>query len=606
MTSFDHIRNFSIIAHIDHGKSTLADRILQMTNTVAERDMREQVLDRMDLERERGITIKAQAVRIYYHADDGQEYQFNLIDTPGHVDFTYEVSRSMAACEGVILVVDATQGVEAQTLANTLLALENDLEIVPVLNKIDLPGAEPEKRADEIVSVIGCPRSDILHISAKTGEGVAEVLEAVVHMIPPPKGDPDGAPRALIFDSVYDQYQGVVAFVRVRDGSFRKNDALLALATGRRSEIEEVGIFSPDMLKTDVLHAGEVGYIIPGIKEVADLRVGDTLTSGRNPATEPLPGYRDITPMVFCGLFPIDGEQYPELRDALEKLKLNDASLHYEPETSKALGFGFRCGFLGLLHMEIIRERLEREFDLDLLATTPSVLYEVETVTGEVLHISNPVEFPESGSIKEVREPYIAATILVPAEFVGPVMELCNDKRGRFEHMEYLTSDRVRLDYALPLAEIVLDFFDLLKTRSRGYASLDYELKDYEAGDLVRLDIRIANDIVDALSLIVHSDRAYTVGRGLAEKLRKKIPRQMFEIAIQAAVGSRIIARESVAALRKDVIAKCYGGDISRKRKLLEKQKAGKKRMKMVGTVEIPQEAFLAVLDLGEGKEGKK
>jgi GTP-binding protein LepA len=606
MTSFDHIRNFSIIAHIDHGKSTLADRILQMTNTVAERDMREQVLDRMDLERERGITIKAQAVRIYYHAEDGQDYQFNLIDTPGHVDFTYEVSRSMAACEGVILVVDATQGVEAQTLANTLLALENDLEIIPVLNKIDLPGAEPEKRADEIVSVIGCARSDILHISAKTGEGVAAVLEAVVHMIPPPKGDPDGPPRALIFDSVYDQYQGVVAFVRVRDGSFRKNDALLAMVTKRKSEIEEVGIFSPDMLKTDVLSAGEVGYIIPGIKEVADLRVGDTLTSAQRPATEALPGYREITPMVFCGLFPIDGEQYPELRDALEKLKLNDASLYYEPETSKALGFGFRCGFLGLLHMEIVRERLEREFNLDLLATTPNVRYEIELVTGKVLKVSNPVDFPESGSIHEVREPYIAARILLPAEYVGPVMELCNDKRGRFNHMEYLTTDRVRLEYDLPLGEIVLDFFDLLKTKSKGYASLDYELKDYEPGDLVRLDIRIANDVVDALSLIVHADRAYAVGRGLAERLRKKIPRQMFEVAIQAAVGSRIIARESVAALRKDVIAKCYGGDISRKRKLLEKQKAGKKRMKMVGTVEIPQEAFLAVLDLTDGKEGKK
>ncbi|MBN1319539.1 MAG: elongation factor 4 [Thermoleophilia bacterium] len=607
MSTFDHIRNFSIIAHIDHGKSTLADRILQMTNTVAERDMREQILDRMDLERERGITIKAQAVRIYYHAEDGAEYQFNLIDTPGHVDFTYEVSRSLAACEGAILVVDATQGVEAQTLANTLLALENDVELVPVLNKIDLPGAEPEKRADEIVSVIGCSRSDILEISAKTGEGVDAVLEAVVRMVPPPQGDPDGSPRALIFDSVYDQYRGVVAFVRVRDGSFRKDDPLLAMATGRRSEIEEVGIFSPDMLKTDVLHAGEVGYIIIGVKDVADLRVGDTLTSAIRPAKEPLPGYRDITPMVFCGLFPVEGEDYPELRDALEKLKLNDASLHYEPETSQALGFGFRCGFLGLLHMEIIRERLEREFGLNLLATTPNVHYEIELVTGEVLGISNPVDFPaDAGSIKEVREPYISATILVPAEFVGPVMELCNDKRGRFEHMEYLTSDRVRLDYALPLAEIVLDFYDLLKTKSRGYASLDYELKDYEPGDLVRLDVRVAGEIVDALSLIVHEDRAYFIGRGLVEKLRKKIPRQMFEIAIQAAVGSRIIARENVAALRKDVLAKCYGGDISRKRKLLEKQKAGKKRMKMVGNVEIPQEAFLAVLDLGEGKEGKK
>ena len=607
MTTFDHIRNFCIIAHIDHGKSTLADRILQLTNTVAERDMREQVLDRMDLERERGITIKAQAVRIYYKADDGREYQFNLIDTPGHVDFTYEVSRSLAACEGAILVVDATQGVEAQTLANTLLALENDLEIIPVLNKIDLPGAEPEKRAEEIVNVIGCAHDEILMISAKTGEGVPAVLEAVVNRIPPPKGEVEASPRALIFDSVYDQYRGVVAFVRVRDGEFRKNDALLAMVTARRSEIEEVGIFSPDMLKADVLRAGEVGYIIPGIKEVADLRVGDTLTSSRNPATEALPGYRDITPMVFCGLFPIDGEDYPELRDALEKLKLNDASLHYEPETSKALGFGFRCGFLGLLHMEIIRERLEREFDLDLLATTPSVRYEVEMFTGEVLSISNPVDFPaDSGSIKEVREPYLQATILVPADFVGPVMELCNDKRGRFEHMEYLTSDRVKLEYALPMAEIILDFFDILKTKSRGYASLDYELKDYEPGDLVRLDIKVAAEVVDALSLIVHADRAYSIGRGLVEKLRKKIPRQMFEIAIQAAVGSRIIARENVAALRKDVLAKCYGGDITRKRKLLEKQKAGKKRMKMVGNVEIPQEAFLAVLDLGEGKEGKK
>ena len=606
MASFDHIRNFCIIAHIDHGKSTLADRILELTGTVAEREMREQVLDRMDLERERGITIKAQAVRIDYRAEDGNAYQFNLIDTPGHVDFTYEVSRSLAACEGAILVVDATQGVEAQTLANTLLALENDLELLPVLNKIDLPGAEPEKRADEIVSVIGCRREEILKISAKTGEGVPAVLEAVVERIPPPKGEAAGAPRALIFDSVYDQYRGVVAFVRVRDGNFRKDDSILAMVTGRRSQIEEVGTFSPDMQKAEVLRAGEVGYIILGMKEVADLRVGDTITSARRPAAEPLPGYRDITPMVFCGLFPIDGEDYPELRDALEKLKLNDASLHYEPETSKALGFGFRCGFLGLLHMEIIRERLEREFDLDLLATTPNVRYEVELLTGEVLPVSNPVDFPDAGSIKEVREPYISATILLPAEHVGPVMELCNDKRGRFTHMEYLTSERVRLEYDLPLAEIVLDFFDLLKTKSRGYASLDYELKDYEAGDLVRLDIRIAGEVVDALSLIVHSDRAYAVGRGLAERLRKKIPRQLFEVAIQAAVGSRIIARETVAALRKDVLAKCYGGDITRKRKLLEKQKAGKKRMKMVGTVEIPQEAFLAVLDLGEGKEGKK
>ena len=606
MARFENIRNFSIIAHIDHGKSTLADRILEVTHTVEEREMREQMLDRMDLERERGITIKAQAVRIYYTARDGRDYQFNLIDTPGHVDFSYEVSRSLAACEGAILVVDATQGVEAQTLANALLALENDVEIVPVLNKIDLPGAEPEKRADEIVSLIGCPREDILYISAKTGQGVPDVLEAIVNRIPPPQGEADGPPRALIFDSMYDQYRGVVAFVRVKDGSFRKDDPLLAFVTRRRSDVEEVGIFSPDMLKTEVLHAGEVGYIIPGVKEVADLRVGDTLTNPRQPASEPLPGYREAVPMVFCGLFPLDGEDYPNLKDALEKLRLNDASLHFEPETSKALGFGFRCGFLGLLHMEIVRERLEREFGLELLATTPNVRYEVEFLSGEVLSISNPVEFPESGLIKEVREPYIAATILVPSEFVGPVMELCNDKRGRFRHMEYLTADRVRLDYDLPLAEIVLDFFDLLKTRSRGYASLDYEMKDFEPGDLVRLDIRIAGDIVDALSLIVHADRAYAVGRGLTERLRKQIPRQMFEVAIQAAVGSRIIARESVAPLRKDVIAKCYGGDISRKRKLLEKQKAGKKRMKMVGTVEIPQEAFLAVLDLGDSKDGKK
>ncbi|MCX8033075.1 MAG: translation elongation factor 4 [Thermoleophilia bacterium] len=606
MARFDHIRNFCIIAHIDHGKSTLADRILELTGTVPEREMREQVLDRMDLERERGITIKAQAVRINYRSSDGRSYQFNLIDTPGHVDFTYEVSRSLAACEGAILVVDATQGVEAQTLANTLLALENDLEIIPVLNKIDLPGAEPERRAEEIVNVIGCPRSDILLISAKTGEGVPELLEAIVRRIPPPEGNPDGPPRALVFDSVYDQYRGVVAFVRVRDGSFRKGDPVLAMATGRESEIEEVGIFSPDMQKTDLLSAGEVGYIIPGIKEVADLRVGDTLTNAANPAAEPLPGYREVTPMVFCGLFPIEGEDYQDLRDALDKLKLNDAALYYEPETSKALGFGFRCGFLGLLHMDIVRERLRREFGLELLATTPNVRYQVVLTNGQIKEISNPVDFPDAGSIQEVREPYIAAAIITPAEFVGPIMELCTDKRGRFVHMEYLTADRVRLQYDLPLAEIVLDFYDLLKTRSRGYASLDYEFKDYEPGDLVRLDIRIAGEVVDALSLIVHADRAYPVGRALVERLRKKIPRQLFEVAIQAAIGGRIIARETVPALRKDVLAKCYGGDVTRKRKLLEKQKEGKKRMKMIGTVEVPQEAFLAVLDIGQSKEAKK
>jgi GTP-binding protein LepA len=554
----------------------------------------------MDLERERGITIKAQAVRVYYRARDAREYQFNLIDTPGHVDFTYEVSRSLAACEGALLVVDASQGIEAQTLANTYLALENDLEIIPVLNKIDLPGAEPERRTEEIISLIGCAPEDVLHISAKTGEGVVEVLEAIVHRIPPPKGTVAGPARALIFDSLYDQYRGVVAFVRVVDGSFIKGDMLRSYATRRKSEVEEVGIFSPDMLKTDRLVAGEVGYIIAGIKEVADLRVGDTLTHADRPADEPLPGYREATPMVFCGLFPMDGEDYPVLKDALEKLTLNDASLHWEPETSRALGFGFRCGFLGLLHMEIVRERLEREFGLELLATTPNVRYEVHLVNGEVRYVSNPVDFPDPGLILEVREPYIAASILVPNEFVGTVMELCQEKRGTFRDMEYLSAERVRLAYDLPLAEIVLDFFDLLKTRTKGYASLDYELKDFEPGDLVKLDILIAGDIVDALSLIVHKDKAYNVGRALVERLRKRIPRQLFEVAIQAAVGSRIIARESVRALRKDVIAKCYGGDISRKRKLLEKQKAGKKRMKMVGTVEIPQEAFLAVLDLEE------
>jgi len=605
MSAFANIRNFSIIAHIDHGKSTLADRILQITHTVADREMREQVLDRMDIERERGITIKAQAVRVYYKARDGGDYQFNLIDTPGHVDFSYEVSRSLAACEGALLIVDASQGIEAQTLANTYLALENDLEIIPILNKIDLPGAEPERRAEEIMHLIGCTPDEILHISAKTGQGVEEVLEAIVQRIPPPTGEPDGPARALIFDSIYDQYRGVVAFVRVVDGSFRKGDQLRTYAIARKSDVEEVGIFSPDMLKTDVLHAGEVGYIITGIKEVAELRVGDTMTQAARPAAEPLPGYQEAVPMVFCGLFPIDGDDYPNLKDALEKLSLNDASLHWEPETSKALGFGFRCGFLGLLHMEIVRERLQREFGLELIATTPNVRYEVELAGGEVLSISNPVDFPDPAGIIEVREPYISASILAPNEFVGSIMELCQERRGTFRDMEYLSAERVRLAYDLPLAEIVLDFFDLLKTRTKGYASLDYEMKDFEPGGLVRLDVLIAGDVVDALSLIVHKDKAYVIGRTLVERLRRQIPRQMFEVPIQAAVGARIIARESVRAMRKDVIAKCYGGDISRKRKLLEKQKAGKKRMKMVGTVEIPQEAFLAVLDLDDKQRDK-
>ncbi|NLG67533.1 MAG: elongation factor 4 [Actinobacteria bacterium] len=598
MAEFPHIRNFSIIAHIDHGKSTLADRILEITNTISERQMREQVLDRMDLERERGITIKAKAVRVAYTARDGATYQLNLIDTPGHVDFNYEVSRSLAACEGALLVVDASQGIEAQTLANTYLALENDLEIVPVLNKIDLPGAEPERRAEEIVNLIGCSHDEILRVSAKTGQGVSEVLEAVVQRVPPPRGKAEGPSRALIFDSHYDQYRGVVAFVRVVDGDFRRGEVIRLFANGRESEVEEVGFFGPDTQKIDELKAGEVGYIITGIKDVADLRVGDTLTDAARPTAEPLPGYREAVSMVFCGMFPIDGEDYPDLKDALEKLKLNDASLHYEPETSKALGFGFRCGFLGLLHMEIIRERLEREFGLGLLMTTPSVLYQVVMTDGTKVPISNPTDFPDGSRILEVLEPYITANILVPQEFVGSVMELGKEKRGTFVEMEYLSTDRVRLAYDLPLAEIVLNFFDLLKTRTRGYASLDYELAGYRPGDLVKLDILISGEVVDALSLICHRDKAYTMGRGLVERLRKRIPRQLFDVPIQAATGSRVIARETVKALRKDVLAKCYGGDISRKRKLLAKQKAGKKLMKMSGTVEVPQEAFLSVLDL--------
>jgi GTP-binding protein LepA len=603
----ERIRNFCIVAHIDHGKSTLADRMIEKTGVLTAREMQDQVLDNIDVERERGITIKSQAVRLIYNARDGQEYMLNLIDTPGHVDFNYEVNRSLAACDGAILVVDATQGIQAQTLANCYLAMEHDLEVFPVINKIDLPSAQPEKVKQEIEDVIGIEAADAPEISAKAGIGIEDVLEAVVAKIPAPSGDPNAPLKSLIFDSLYDSYRGVIVFVRVRDGVLRKGMRVRFMASGAEEEVVEVGYFGPGrFIPCDELSAGMVGYFTASIKNIRDARVGDTVTEAGRECDAPLPGYKKVQPMVFAGLYPQDTSKYPDLKDALEKFQLSDASLSYEPETSLALGFGFRCGFLGLLHMEIIRERLEREFDLDLLATTPNVRYEVEMVTGEVLFISNPVDFPESGSIAEVREPYIAANILVPSEFVGPVMELCNDKRGRFTHMEYLTSERVRLEYDLPLAEIVLDFFDLLKTRSRGYASLDYELKDYEPGDLVRLDIRIAGDVVDALSLIVHEDRAYAIGRGLAERLRKQIPRQMFEVAIQAAVGSRIIARETVAPLRKDVLAKCYGGDISRKRKLLEKQKAGKRRMKMVGTVEIPQEAFLAVLDLGGAKESKK
>jgi GTP-binding protein LepA len=589
------IRNFSIIAHIDHGKSTLADRILELTETVTGRDMREQVLDTMDLERERGITIKAQAVRVAWKG-----HQLNLIDTPGHVDFTYEVSRALQACEGAVLVVDAAQGIEAQTLANAYLAIENDLEIVPVVNKIDLPQADPDRTAAELADLVGEDPGRVLRISAKTGEGVEALLDAVVERIPPPAGDPAAPARALVFDSSYDQYRGVVAFVRVVDGRFRRRERLRAMALGTRFEAEELGFFSPTMRPVDTLEAGEVGYVITGLKDVSRLRVGDTLTSEERPAAEPLPGYKDVKPMVFAGLFPTDSDDYPELRDALERLKLNDAALFYEPETSQALGFGFRCGFLGLLHMEIVRERLEREFDLDLLVTAPNVAYRVETPTGALLEVHNPAEMPAER--ERVEEPYIKASIIVPKEYVGGVMELNNDRRGRFDHMEYLSEERVHLTYELPLAEIVLDYYDQLKSRTRGYASFDYDVAGFREGDLVRVDVLVGGEPVDALSLVIHRDSAYARGKALVERLKDEIPRQYFDVAIQAAIGSRVIARETVKARRKDVLAKCYGGDVTRKRKLLEKQKAGKRRMKQVGAVEVPQEAFLAVLNLGDGK----
>ena len=587
------IRNFSIIAHIDHGKSTLADRILEVTDTVSGRDMREQVLDSMELERERGITIKAQAVRVLWKG-----HQLNLIDTPGHVDFTYEVSRSLQACEGAVLVVDAAQGVEAQTVANAYLAIENNLELLPVVNKIDLPQADPDAAAAEIAELIGGDPADVLRISAKTGAGIEAVLDAVVERIPPPRGEPEAPARALIFDSSYDQYRGVVAFVRVVDGSFRTSEGLLAMAQGTRFEAEELGFFSPTMRAAATLEAGEVGYVITGLKDVSRLRVGDTLTSVSNPAAEPLPGYKDVKPMVFAGLFPTDSDQYPELRDALERLKLNDAALVYEPETSQALGFGFRCGFLGLLHMEIVRERLEREFDLDLLVTAPTVAYRVVTISGQEVEVHNPADMPPD--IERVEEPYIRASIIVPKEYVGAVMELCTERRGRFDHMEYLSEDRPLLIYELPLAEVVIDFYDQLKSRTRGYASFDYDIIGFREGNLVKLDVLIAGEPVDALSLIIHRDSAYARGRTLVDRLREEIPRQMFDVPVQAAIGSRVIARETIKAKRKDVLAKCYGGDITRKRKLLEQQKKGKKRMKQVGAVEVPQEAFLAVLNLNE------
>jgi len=595
-----HIRNFSIIAHIDHGKSTLADRILEMTKTVDARSMRAQVLDSMDLERERGITIKAQAVRVLYDAKDGETYQLHLIDTPGHVDFTYEVSRSLAACEGAVLVVDASQGVEAQTLANTYLAVDNGLELIPVLNKIDLPGAEPERVAEEVADLLGEPGEGILRISGKTGEGVVDVLEEIVAKVPAPAGDPDAPPRALIFDSEFDQYRGVVAYIRVVDGIFRKGEAIRSMVGRTEADIDDIGFFTPTMVTTEELHAGEVGFLITGIKEVSALAVGDTLTTKANPAIDALPGYRDVQPVVFCGLFPIDSDEYPDLRDALEKLTLNDAALSWEPEVSEALGFGFRCGFLGLLHMDIVRERLEREYDLELMATMPSVRFEVTLTDGTESEVHIPSDFPDPARIAEVREPMIEASILTPKEYVGPVMELCQERRGTHKGMHYLSAERVQLSYELPLAEIVIDFFDALKSRTKGYASLDYELRDMQASDMVKLDILLAGETVDALSMIVHRDKAYDVGRSLVEKLRAKIPRQQYDVPIQAAIGANIIARETVKAYRKDVIAKCYGGDISRKRKLLEKQKEGKKRMKQVGRIEVPQEAFLAVLELGD------
>jgi GTP-binding protein LepA len=589
--SQDRIRNFSIIAHIDHGKSTLADRILELTHAVSQREMREQVLDTMELERERGITIKAQAVRVEWK---GQ--QLNLIDTPGHVDFTYEVSRSLQACEGALLVVDAAQGTQAQTLANAYLAIENDLEIVPVVNKIDLPQADPDSAAAELADLIGDTPGHVLRISAKTGEGVEDVLDAIIERIPAPSGDPDAPARALIFDSSYDQYRGVVAFVRVVDGRFSRREPLRAMALGTRFEAEELGFFAPTRRETPTLERGEVGYVITGLKDVSKLRVGDTITAERRQAAEPLPGYKDVKPMVFAGLFPTDSDAYPELRDALEKLKLNDAALFYEPETSQALGFGFRCGFLGLLHMEIVRERLEREFDLDLLVTAPNVAYRVKPPDGEWREVHTPSDMP--AEVEEVEEPYIKASIIVPKEYVGAVMELNNERRGRFDHLEYLSEERVHLTYELPLAEIVLDYYDQLKSRTRGYASFDYDVIGFRPGTLVRVDVLVGGEPVDALSLVVHRDFAYDRGRALVERLREEIPRQMFDVPIQAAIGSRIIARETVKARRKDVLAKCYGGDITRKRKLLERQKAGKKRMKQVGMVEVPQEAFLAVLNL--------
>lgn len=597
----ENIRNFCIIAHIDHGKSTLADRILELTSTVALRDMEQQLLDNMDIERERGITIKARAVRLKYKADNGEDYVFNLIDTPGHVDFNYEVSRSLAACEGAILVVDASQGIEAQTLANTYLAIEHDLEVMPVINKIDLPSADPERACNEIENIIGIPAMDAPRVSAKVGTNIRAVLEKVITDVPPPKGDENAPLRALIFDSYYDQYKGVIIFVRVKEGSIKVGDTIRLMATGAEFQTVEIGYMgATDLVPIGELKAGEVGYIAASIKYIGDTQVGDTVTTVENPCPEPLPGYKKVNPMVYSGIYPADGAKYQDLRDALEKLALNDASLSFEPETSIALGFGFRCGFLGLLHMEIIQERLEREYNLDLITTAPSVIYKVNMTSGETIYIDNPTNYPDPALIASAEEPMVEAHILAPSDYVGNIMELCQQRRGFFRDMKYIEANRVDLHYDLPLNEIVYDFFDALKSRTKGYASFDYELKGYQKSKLVKLDILLNGEMVDALSFIVHADNAYARGRRMVEKLKENIPRQMFEIPVQAAIGGKIIARETVKAYRKDVLAKCYGGDITRKKKLLEKQKEGKKRMRQLGSVEVPQEAFMSVLKLDE------
>ena len=603
MAAYDQskIRNFCIVAHIDHGKSTLADRIIEKTGLLTSREMQEQVLDNMDLERERGITIKAQAVRIVYHAKDGEEYIFNLIDTPGHVDFNYEVSRSLAACEGAVLVVDAAQGIEAQTLANVYLALDHDLDVMPVINKIDLPSADPDRVINEIEDVIGIEAQDAPRISAKTGLNVEEVLEQIVEKIPAPSGDYDAPFKALIFDSIYDAYKGVIVFCRVFDGHISKGSRIRMMATGAEAEVVEVGVFGPgQFIPCEELGAGMVGYITASLKNVKDTTVGDTVTEAARPCSEALPGYKKVNPMVYCGLYPADGAKYPDLRDALEKLQLNDASLSFEPETSVALGFGFRCGFLGLLHLEIIQERLEREYNLDLVTTAPGVVYQVHKTNGEMITLTNPSNLPDPSEIEYMEEPYVSAEIMVTTDYVGPIMQLCQERRGIYQGMEYMEATRALLKYDLPLNEIIYDFFDALKSRSRGYASFDYEMKGYQRSELVKMDILINKEEVDALSFILHKDTAYERGRKMCERLKEEIPRHLFEIPIQAAIGSKVIARETVKAVRKDVLAKCYGGDISRKRKLLEKQKEGKKRMRQIGNVEIPQKAFMSVLKLDD------